>query len=826
MTNKLVAIILLTLFFQVNTWAQNLYYYSGGQKNTLFEDRSSVIIHYIDGVSPSQQLGNQAFKSFKNTKSLESKHCAILNFDQLQNISAKSLSTKLTLDKNLVKGISYAVQLDDGTQLWPTNQILLELKAGRQLSELEGLMKEYGAEYVTTSFNNMVILETREIDKTLALANRIYESQAVKWAHPDFIMEFVQDIKPDNPLPVLTPNDPLYGEQFQMHNTGQTIDGFQGTNDMDSNAPEAWDISRGSSSIVVAVIDDGVESHEDLGTVLTGYDAVTNTSGGQPGPSDAHGQACAGIIAALHNNLGVAGLAPNVQILPVRGLDGGSGSFADLAECINWATNNGADVLSNSWGSSGCSGIVDVMENAISNAVTNGRSGKGCVVVFASGNSQQCNNCVGYPARNSNVLAVGAFGNDGDITTYSQRGSELDLVAPSIDGYYQNAPFSCSGFVVTGAGVRTIDREGSAGYSSGNYTTGFGGTSAACPVVSGVAALVLSIDPNLTQTQVRDILTNTAIDMGSAGFDNTYGHGRVNAFAAVQQAQGGGGSPSDTLAPSTPSNLSSSNVTATTVDLSWTASTDNVGVTGYRIYVNNTSFTTTTGTSTQLTGLSANTSYSIYVTAYDAASNESTASNTVSVTTTNNADTQAPSSPTNLSSSNVTQTTINLSWAASSDNVGVTGYRVYVNNASFTTTTGTSTQLTGLTANTSYSIYVTAYDAASNESAASNTINVTTQDGGGDGEEEEVEEASNQAVSQVQETFELYPNPVSNSLHIRHAEPIQSIKITSVQGKVIQELKSSNKYLDVVDLSSLQPGLYIIVIESEEKNEYKRLFKR
>ena len=125
---------------------------------------------------------------------------------------------------------------------------------------------------------------------------------------------------------------------------------------------------------------------------------------------------------------------------------------------------------------------------------------------------------------------------------------------------------------------------GGPGYNSGNYTNTFGGTSAACPVVSGVSALVLSENPNLTLAQVKDILYTTAIDMGSSGRDNTYGNGRVNAFAAVQAAGSGGGG-GDTQAPSAPSNLSSSNVTSTSIGLSWTGSTDNVGVTGYRIYV-------------------------------------------------------------------------------------------------------------------------------------------------------------------------------------------------------------------------------------------------
>jgi hypothetical protein len=142
------------------------------------------------------------------------------------------------------------------------------------------------------------------------------------------------------------------------------------------------------------------------------------------------------------------------------------------------------------------------------------------VIVFAAGNGGAC---VEYPARNPNVIAVGAIDNQGNQYGYSARGPELDLVAPSGNSF-------------GGIGVRTLDRMGIAGDFAGNYRDNFDGTSAAAPVVAGVAALVLSVNPNMTQQQVRDILINTAIDMGANGFDNNFGNGRVNACAAVQAA--------------------------------------------------------------------------------------------------------------------------------------------------------------------------------------------------------------------------------------------------------------------------------------------------
>ncbi|WP_103867488.1 lytic polysaccharide monooxygenase [Aquimarina sp. I32.4] len=187
----------------------------------------------------------------------------------------------------------------------------------------------------------------------------------------------------------------------------------------------------------------------------------------------------------------------------------------------------------------------------------------------------------------------------------------------------------------------------------------------------------------------------------------------------------GGGS--DTQAPSTPTGLGASNATQTTANLSWSAATDNVAVTGYDVYQGDTVIATVTGTSYQVTGLTANTSYPFRVKAKDAANNQSGFSNTVTVTTLGGgSDTQPPSIPASLATSNATQTTINLSWNAATDNVAVTGYDIYQGNTVIATATGTTYQATGLTANTSYSYRIKAKDAAGNQSGFSNTATATT----------------------------------------------------------------------------------------------------
>jgi chitodextrinase len=186
------------------------------------------------------------------------------------------------------------------------------------------------------------------------------------------------------------------------------------------------------------------------------------------------------------------------------------------------------------------------------------------------------------------------------------------------------------------------------------------------------------------------------------------------------------GTTTDTTVPSTPT-LSASGTTQTSTNLSWTASTDNVGVTGYDVYRGTTLLTTVTGTTYTATGLTASTAYSFTVRAKDAAGNLSVTSNTVNVTTlaATTTDTTVPSTPT-LSASGTTQTSTNLSWTASTDNVGVTGYNVYRGTTLLTTVTGTTYTATGLTASTAYSFTVRAKDAAGNLSVTSNTVNVTT----------------------------------------------------------------------------------------------------
>ncbi len=183
----------------------------------------------------------------------------------------------------------------------------------------------------------------------------------------------------------------------------------------------------------------------------------------------------------------------------------------------------------------------------------------------------------------------------------------------------------------------------------------------------------------------------------------------------------------DTQAPTVPTGLSGNAVSASQIDLSWTASNDNVGVTGYEVRRDGVLITTTANTSFSDTGLTASTGYAYTVAARDAAGNVSAQSAAVNVTTQASPDTQAPTVPTGLNGNAISSSQIDLSWTASTDNVGVTRYEIQRNGVTVGTSTTTSYRDSGLAANTSYSYTVAASDAAGNVSAASNPVLVTTR---------------------------------------------------------------------------------------------------
>jgi hypothetical protein len=351
-------------------------------------------------------------------------------------------------------------------------------------------------------------------------------------------------------------------EQWHLMKTG--IDGA--VIDAHASVKEAHQVSLGEG-VTIAVIDDGFDiDHPEFSgadKIIAPRDATLDSSDPRPkdpGPGQAenHGTACAG-VACANGSRGASGVAPRAKLLPIR-LSSGLGSQAE-ADAFIWAVQNGADVISCSWGPRDGSWYDpgDPMHRrhaplpgstrlAIDYAVTWGRGGKGCVVFFAAGNGNESVENDGY-ASYEKVAAVAACNDRGTRSVYSDFGKSVWCAFPSNDFGYN--PFNHPEPRTTG--IWTTDRAGKQGYNHGAsshgdagglFTNSFGGTSSACPGAAGVAALVLSVNPHLNWQEVRDVLKNSCdkIDPDAANYDanghsEKYGYGRINATRAVELAK-------------------------------------------------------------------------------------------------------------------------------------------------------------------------------------------------------------------------------------------------------------------------------------------------
>ncbi|MEM1094925.1 MAG: S8 family serine peptidase [Bacteroidota bacterium] len=369
-------------------------------------------------------------------------------------------------------------------------------------------------------------LTSQSTENPLKIANALQESSVVVLAEPDLAVK--------GSLKMHRPSDDLFSMQWHLENLG----GPGLVAGADVSAPLAWDVTRGDRNITVAVIDDGFDmGHPDFaspGKIHAPRDFGQHDTDPSPARGDNHGTACAGVAVADENGRGVVGIAPNCQLMPIRW--SGSVSDADIRQQFDHPRLNGADIISCSWGvRSRFFTLSTSMKRSISRAATQGRNGKGCVIVFAAGNDDHDvdnppHTRAGF-AIHPDVIAVAASNSRDRKSHYSNFGDAIWVCAPS----------SGAG----GLGIVTTDRRGANGYQSGDYTTmqRFGGTSSACPLVAGVCALMLSVNPELTAIEVKDILKETAeqIDPQGGGYGKDrhsaiYGFGRVDAYRAVQAA--------------------------------------------------------------------------------------------------------------------------------------------------------------------------------------------------------------------------------------------------------------------------------------------------
>jgi subtilisin family serine protease len=505
---KKINLTIIVILFVSFVYAQNDYYWSADKKHYLKQQTNAFVVKLYKELSFDSAQKIKSDRNFKEVTKMKRDLGIVVPNDTLVN-------TKKLKEYKEFSNAMPVYQLGD-LPFFLTGEILMQPKHNTSVEDILKLVNNRVFVKNRTKYNTFV-LETEDWDKLFDYSNLIYESGLVGYCHPNFIAPRIKH----------QINDPKYIEQYYLNNTGQ----FGGTAGIDINAPEAWGIITVNSPITVAVIDDGVEAHEDLGDrVLQGFTPQFSLQNpdtqGAPNENDppdshiGHGQCCAGIIGASHNSLGIRGVAPEVDIVPINIFNDWftylgevyySEDIQDIVAAIDFAWDDtGADVISNSWSFVNPDANFEAVTQAIGRARTLGRiqgiNHLGCVVVFASGNDTNPYNhlTVRFPANVNGVLTVGAVDKNGNIWNYSCRGNSMDLVAPS-------------GALDLNGDVRTIDREGNDGYETGNYTDQFGGTSATCPQVAGVAALMLSVNPFLTEAEVRTTLQQTATDMGMRG---------------------------------------------------------------------------------------------------------------------------------------------------------------------------------------------------------------------------------------------------------------------------------------------------------------------
>ncbi len=469
----------------------------------------------------------------------------------------------------------YRVENDPGMIFYLSDQVTIQFDQSVDEERRDSITSPLGLEYlkpidgVENAFVYRVTSQATE--NPLKISNYLKSNPEVLVAEPNIIVHSQSYYRP---------NDPLYNKQWYLHHNGGSS---QLTLNSHIHAEQAWNITRGLRSVVVAITDDGVDlNHPDfqgLGKIVAPLDLKGRDSLPMPeAASDNHGTACAGVAIAEENGYGVVGVAPGCALMPIRT----TGYLDDesVEQIFNWGIQRGASVISCSWGASAVHFPLSLRQSAVlTKAARQGRKGKGCVIVFAAGNANRPINGIlneqGWPnnmltgqvkwlagfAVHPDVIAVSACNSLNQKSAYSNWGTGVSVCAPS-----NNAPPGMwlpeTGYIGTpptirtslqGLGIFTTDRLGAAGYDPGDFTPYFGGTSSATPVVAGVAALILSVNPDLTAQDVRRILEQTAdkivdpnpdpqlgIRMGnydSNGYSQCFGYGKVNAYQAVKMAQ-------------------------------------------------------------------------------------------------------------------------------------------------------------------------------------------------------------------------------------------------------------------------------------------------
>ncbi|MFN2309802.1 MAG: S8 family serine peptidase [Gammaproteobacteria bacterium] len=435
---------------------------------------------------------------------------------------AQALLVAASFAFSTLSGPASAAPPEQNQGKWAEGRILVKGAAGLSEERLAEILERQGGR----SQAKIAGIDVHLVQVPAHAEERVVAALArnphVQFAELDMLLPPVEFI----------PNDPRYQDQWHLPKIG---------------TPIAWDSVSGDG-ITIAILDTGVDpSHYDLAAkLLPGYNAADG--GTDWSDINGHGTAVAGTAAAIANNgAGVASVAWGSPLLPVRVTNSSDGYayFSDIARGVTWAADNGARVANISYGatpSSSISSAARYMKN------------KGGLVVVSAGNS---GTDLGY-ADNPDLISVSATNSSDAITNWSSYGNFIDVAAP-------------------GANIVTT--------KNGGGTGGWNGTSFSSPVTAGVLALIMSANPHLSPAEIEDILKTSATDLGPAGWDNKYGHGRVDAAAAVQMALSVTTPPVDDTAPSVGFALADGSQVADLVTIAINA-TDDVGVTSVELFVN------------------------------------------------------------------------------------------------------------------------------------------------------------------------------------------------------------------------------------------------
>lgn len=418
----------------------------------------------------------------------------------------------------------------------PTGEIYVIFQDGTSPEEQLMVLDEYKLELVERRDDyKMIVKVSANSPNPLKVANYLQDISLVKIAEPD-IDTFVEEYDEFN-----EPNDKLLKHQWHLQNAGKVADAnWPLKKGADAKVIDAWKRmgNFGSSNIVIAVIDNGFDlTHPDLkDKVYKPFDLWTQSSQLEQGDSRfTHGTPCATVALAASNGTGIVGAAPSAKFMPISGT---SFSLRATEEMFDYCIKNGADVISCSWGSTDPAfNLSPLKEEAIARAAKNGRNGKGCVIVYAVGNDDL--DFVSFYSAHPDVIAVAASTSKDEHATYSNRGREVTICAPSNGDW---PIIAGRAWWDEGVSWETGEyRFWRDGVSRGDRYKHFGGTSSSCPLVAGICALILSVNPDLTAKEVKEIIIKTADKIGSPseysnGHSKKYGYGKINADRAVAEA--------------------------------------------------------------------------------------------------------------------------------------------------------------------------------------------------------------------------------------------------------------------------------------------------